>query len=35
MKNCFENTNGKIIKIISNGESSVYIYEFKNGDVRS
>ena len=35
MEDYFEEINGKVIKIISNGEESVYIYRFENGDVRS
>ena len=35
MENYFEESNSKVIKIISNGEESVYIYQFENGDVRS
>ena len=35
MENYFEEMDGKVIKIISNGEESVYIYQFENGDVRS
>ena len=35
MEDYFEEMNGKVIKTISNGEESVYIYQFENGDVRS
>ena len=35
MEDYFEEMSGKIIKTISNGEESVYIYQFENGDVRS
>ena len=35
MEDYFEEMGGKVIKIISNGEESVYIYQFENGDVRS
>lgn len=35
MEDYFEEINGKVIKIISNGEESVYIYQFENGDVSS
>jgi hypothetical protein len=35
MKDYFEEMGGKLIKTISNGEESVYIYELENGDVQS
>ena len=35
MEDCFEELNCKLIKTISNGEESVYIYQDKNGEVRS
>lgn len=35
MEDYFEELDGELIKTISNGEKSVYIYQFENGDVRS